>query len=252
MRNAKYHDVQQALTYTPPTNVMFNVVTPYFGVVKAHIKSIAYFNSDYPTGLWMESAAGGLLFHADWSWLKPVPRKQGTPTKQKKPHVKGSKPWLAKYEYTDYDPSLVKAGTKVLCRDKKIRTVISIETIGRRNPTIKFNDNRCVWLSNGKNSTIAGIEAKTDIKKIIVEKNIEKPKHDKYKGYEVGKWHFWQGDSSTPPVDGDVVVQYWMRSDNVFCKIAENKAQDLHWNWCKEGGYCSTSGTDIIAFKIIP
>lgn len=236
MRNAQKLDL-----YLLSKDCMYLVEHKWFGDILAHIKDYTYFNSGWLVV--METSDGNPIL-AEISWLRTVPRKQGTPAKPKRVHQSGTKPWLSKFEYVDYDPKLIAPGVRVKCRDKKIRTVEHIEHFNDGEHVINFVNGACAFLPSGM-ANGPGMPHGHDTMKIIVEKKIDKPVHDRYNGYEVGKWHFWQGNTDVPPVDGDVKVEYWMRGYKwTYREIVT--ANVLRWYWDDE-----FKNNDIIAFKIV-
>lgn len=205
MKNAKKLDVDCLISgkYRYVANqVAFLVRHPWFGDFKASFVGYNSSNTTDVPPLLMETMQGGFVY-CEISWIHEVPRKQGTPAKPKHIHVKGSKPYLS--NQSAYCPSLIKVGTKVLCRDKKIRVVLEVG-----NSVVVFDNNltstSSVYLDCGRDYR-KGTNKPQDIMKIIV----DKPIRDPYQGYAVNVWHFWQGASKTPPVDGDVKVQVWCR-----------------------------------------
>lgn len=231
MRNAKISDCHGGWRF----NVMYNVKHAWYGFVLAHIKEKVIVCG---TPMFTMETHDGCPILAEYSWLKPVPRKQGTPAKHKRQHVRGTKPWLSKFEYVDYDPSLIKIGTRVKCRDKKIRTIKYMTNI-----CLGYEIEHCdVYKETGKYGFFDYSDC--DIMKILVEKNIEKPVHDRYNGYTPNVWHFWQGNTDVPPVDGDVKVEIWCRGNNTWPNSNGLSAGGWYWKWDK----CDS---DIIAFRIV-
>ena len=101
---------------------------PEFGVMyynpngyKIHRRYGAICVEDYlPDGVYLfESADGKMLWPCSAEQLFYKLKGQGAPAKPKKPHIKGTKPFV-------YDPAKIVVGTTVKCRDKKIRTVVKI------------------------------------------------------------------------------------------------------------------------------
>jgi len=243
MRNAEKLDME-FLTYNNYSyimKVMFLVEHPWFGTFKAHIKQAFVNVEEMQHPLLVETANGSLLI-VERDWLHAVPRKQGTPANPKSPHVKGSKPYLA--NCVPYDSSLIKLGTKVKCRDGKIRTVVGIEDFKWKyqspRPVVRLSTGQQVWLSNGKESTIHSCKTFYDIMKVI----IDVPQQDKHNGYSVGEWHFWQGVTDVPPVDGNVMVKIWVRGRTHPQSLIDSAT---NFDWDSKVGLCS----DIIAFRIV-
>lgn len=234
MRNASEQDLGDG---NWNVYAMYQVEHPWHGILLAHIKGQVQFN--YKNMLAMETHDGCPII-AEYEWLHPIPRKQGTPAKPKRQHVRGTKPWLSKFEYVDYDPSLIKIGTRVKCRDKKIRTIKYMTNI-----CLGYEIEHCdVYKETGKYGFFDYSDC--DIMKILVEKNIEKPVHDRYNGYAPNIWHFWQGNTNKHPVDGDVKVQIFCRGNTI------SQAEDCtplyanNWYWKWDNCHC-----DIIAFRIV-
>lgn len=244
MKNASEFDVNCVVKgwYGDFSNLMFGVAHPWHGWLLAHIKQHVEINRKYI--LAMETADGCPII-VEYEWLRAIPKREGTPAKPKHVHTKGSKPWLSKFEYVDYDPKLIVPGVRVKCRDKKIRTVDHI-----RYDTIEFTESYMfkeyvsgVDIETGLANYISKTPWPSDIMKILVEKKIDKPVHDRYNGYAPNVWYFWQGASETSPVDGDVKVEYWLRGWMQQCRDIQH-AKCLGW---KHVG----KSHDIIAFKII-
>ena len=241
MRNAGNIDMEclEANKYQYIMKVMFEVQHPWFGCFKAHIKQGFVNVEEMRHPLLVETAQGSLLV-VEKSWLKAVPRKQGNPAKHKRVCNKGTKPWLSKFEYVDYDPSLIKIGTRVKCRDKKIRTIKYMTNI-----CLGYEIEHCdVYKETGKYGFFDYSDC--DIMKILVEKKQDVPHcpNIKYNGYAQNVWHFWQGLSDKPPVDGDVKVEIWCRGNNTWPNSNGLSAGGWYWKWDK----CDS---DIIAFRIV-
>ena len=184
MKNATEFDVEclNKNWYSFLTDKMFLVKHPWYGDVLAHLKD--YINVGSKNMFVMETSDGCPIL-SEYGWIKAVPKKEGTPAKPKRKHVKGSKPYLSNQgsHQVAYDPSLIKVGTKVLCRDKKIRT---IEHIG--SDYISFVEcHNLVDMKSGLGNYICKKPFYCDIMKIIVaapqQANIE---YDKYNGLEQG------------------------------------------------------------------
>lgn len=73
-----------------PAQLMF--MTP---IGKAHVVYLDYIDCDLPRKTFFAESANG-KYHGfiHISDLKAIPKKQGTPPKPKKPHVKGTRPEL--------------------------------------------------------------------------------------------------------------------------------------------------------------
>ena len=210
---------------------MYQVEHPWYSPLLAHIKESVYIG--YKNMLAMETSDGCPIL-AEYEWLHAVPKKEGTPAKPKRKHIKGTKPYLS--NQVAYDPSLIKVGTKVLCRDKKIRVVLEVG-----NSVVVFDNNltstSSVYLDCGRDYR-KGTNKPQDIMKIIV----DKPIRDPYQGYAVNVWHFWQG---APPVDGDVKVQVWCRGHKEEVEIGSAYPSEYYrWEWYSDN-------CDIMAFFIV-
>lgn len=231
MKNANQWDVLYAKQgqWKYAGNCMFLVKHPWFGDIRCHYRTTL---KDVVPNIVMETAQGSLIV-CEIDWVCAVPRKQGTPAKAKRRPLPGKKPWLGQKQYVPYDAKLIAPGVKVLVRNGK-EYVITDEIHDFGENVYLFSSFN---LATGKNKW----HDCHDIMKIIVE-----PKQDKHNQYEKGVWHFWDGKSSKPPVDGDVKVQYWMRSDEQFDNCAFDPAKNLRWKWDNV-----ISDGDIIAFRIV-
>jgi len=221
-------------------NIVYILQHPWMGSFKVHVKDATKYGN-MQDALVVEDMAGAVLI-VEAAWLKPVLRKQGTPAKPKKPHVKGSKPYLA--NCVPYDSSLIKVGTKVKCRDGKIRTINRVSECNG----IHFSGHYIspVGLENGYANYVTKQWHDADIMKIILDKPVV-PQQDKYHGYSVGQWHFWEGLTDVPPVDGSVMVKIWLRSYKQEHQSAGSvEAAGYIWEWNH-----GSEDDDIIAFKII-
>jgi hypothetical protein len=142
MKSATIEDVKSVYySGTVPQNIMFR--TP---IGLAHVVHLFYTDyGSFPLGYFMFERHDGKEFGLiHYSNLREVEKKQGSssaknnPPKPKKPHIKGSRPFV-------YDASKIKVGTKVKCRDGKVRTV------SRVGNEISFEDfNNAVYTDTGR------------------------------------------------------------------------------------------------------
>ena len=268
MRNAGLGEMLSAHLVKPIENVMYLVRNPWHGEVLAHYKH-QYTFPNGKQGVMMESSEGYLM-PCENKWLCAVLKKEGTPVKPKSAHVKGSKPWLAKFEYVDYDPKLIAPGVKVKCRDKRVRIVSSVaqETSGGYRIDFMGKDVSGVDLKSGLANYICLEPYPSDIMKILVEKQqtpaplfsedtdkmlldavlkaLKNNSDDHCMGYEPNVWHFWQGKSNTPPVNLDTIVQICCRGNTADQAEHCLQLQAGYWWWKWDN-----TNSDINAFRIV-
>ena len=231
MKNADITDIKWL-----STGVMYLIDHKWFGPFRGHIKQPMLDLDDGWIDPWLVETVEGSLLVVERSWIKPVPRKQGSPKKQRRVCKKGTKPNLGLG--VPYDSALAVPGVKVVCRDGNIYDVIDRKDYTGIN---KQYTTDCFHKHNGHHI----YNPMYDILRVIVEE--DKPKQGHFNGYSVGDWHFWDGKSSVPPVGKDVVVEYWCRCETK--KMGDTQpARNLSWDWSNK----HTRGSDIIAFKIIP
>lgn len=236
MRNAKIEDVKYL-----KTNIMYLVEHKWFGPFRGHIKQPMLDLNDGWTDPWLVETAEGSLLVVERSWLSAVPRKVGTPAKAKRRPLPGKKPWLGQKQYVPYDAKLIAPGVKVLCRDGKTRTIIGFNEY---NDIVTLTNGGSVWLFNGQGNKQPNINNTQDIMKIIIDKSAQEDASTKQ--YSKGVWHFWQGLSDKPPVNGDVKVKYWLRSRKQE-SFDIQPAGNLCWDWSSR----TQRDSDIIAFRIV-
>ena len=229
MRNGDITDIKWL-----STGVMYLIEHKWFGPFRGHIKQPMLDLDDGWIDPWLVETAEGSLLVVERSWIKPVPRKQGSPKKQRRVCKKGTKPNLGLG--VPYDKSLITDGVHVVCRNG-VRIPIDFSNSGDFSNTYYL----CSFdIDTGRNCG----SRSWDILRIIVEE--DKPKQDPYNGYSVGDWHFWDGKTSVPPVGKDVVVEYWLRS-RPYKACETQPARNLWWDWSNK----HARAADIIAFKIV-
>ena len=116
MRNADITDIKWL-----STGVMYLIDHKWFGPFRGHIKQPMLDLDDGWIDPWLVETAEGSLLVVERSWIKPVPRKQGSPKKQRRVCKKGTKPNLGLG--VPYDSALAVPGVKVVCRNGVIYTL---------------------------------------------------------------------------------------------------------------------------------